>query len=187
MDCREADELMMKYMDGTMSEEEALRLGSHVEPCINCKEAFAIYDMMIDDFSEFELIEAPKEFEAQVMEKINELPSASERMINHMDNVVNLMWGGCSVLLGIAALIATNRDLILNYMLENAYLASYAKVIQSNIEYFQNIFVNAENILYSMTTVFNAYVAESRYFILAIFAVLITIQIYIHRKEKVGA
>ena len=187
MDCKEADKLMMKYMDSVMTEAEALLLGTHIESCANCREAFAIYDMMMDDFSDLELMEAPEGFELEVMEKINELPTVSEKIMNNMDNANNLVWGTFSVLLGIATLITMNRDLILKYMISNETLNPYAQMVTENIEYFQTIFTNIETSFYAMLTVFNTYIAEGKYFILVVFAVLIAVQVYIYRKEKVDA
>ena len=187
MGCKEADELMMKYMDSVMTEEEAMRLGVHIESCASCKEAFSIYDMMMDDFLDLELIEAPDGFELQVMEKINELPLVSEKIKNSVDNATTLVWGTFSVLLGAATLITMNRDVILDYMISSETLAPYAQMIQVNMEHFEMIFANAQATLYSMLTVFNTYIAGSRYIILTIFVGLIVAQLYIYRKEKVDA
>ena len=145
-----------------------------------------IYDMMLDDFSEFELIPAPDNFSLQVMEKIKALPAPVEKAESRMENATNFVWGTFSVLLGIATLIALNRETILNYMLANESLERYARLVEANVTYFEDIFANAQESFYMMTTILNTYLTESRYLILTIVVVLVSAQIYIYRKEKVG-
>lgn len=77
MNCERANELIMKYMDGTITENEAIQLNLHINECQTCKEEFAVYDSILEEFESFKYVEPPKGFDEAVMEKIHALPDVS--------------------------------------------------------------------------------------------------------------
>ncbi len=73
MDCKMSDMLIMKYMDGDIDENEAKLLNSHILTCEACRKEFYFYDSMIKNFEAMPEIEAPQNFEVEVMAKIETL------------------------------------------------------------------------------------------------------------------
>ncbi|MFV0440152.1 MAG: anti-sigma factor family protein [Lachnospirales bacterium] len=83
MDCRAIDELLMKYMDGTLNSDEAVELNKHVAYCDKCKEEFMAYESMLKHFDIMDNNEEYLDytFVQDVMEEIESLD------INHRKNV----------------------------------------------------------------------------------------------------
>ncbi|MFV0518724.1 MAG: anti-sigma factor family protein [Lachnospirales bacterium] len=54
MNCNCASELMMKYMDGTLQQDEGIELKKHLSSCNKCKEEFAIFEDMLKNFDNME-------------------------------------------------------------------------------------------------------------------------------------
>ena len=73
MDCKMSDMLIMKYMDGEINEMEAGMLNAHILECEACRKEFYFYDTMVKGFETLPEIEAPQNFEMEVMSKIKAL------------------------------------------------------------------------------------------------------------------
>lgn len=67
MQCKEINNLVMKYFDGNISELEREIILKHNEKCCSCAEEFEILRSAIDTLEEFPDIEVPVGFEARVM------------------------------------------------------------------------------------------------------------------------
>lgn len=73
MDCSMSDMLIMKYMDGEITESEAMLLNEHILQCEACRKEFYLFDRMTKGFESLPEIEAPEGFEMAVMAKIEAL------------------------------------------------------------------------------------------------------------------
>ncbi len=72
MQCREIDALVMKYLDGNISEIEMELIKKHNENCASCAEEFAVLSDAIYTLEELPDIEVPEGFTARVMSSIKE-------------------------------------------------------------------------------------------------------------------
>lgn len=70
MQCKEINDLVMKYFDGSICELEREMIIRHNESCSRCAEEFAVLREALDTLEELPEIEAPAGFEARVMEGI---------------------------------------------------------------------------------------------------------------------
>ena len=74
--CEEYAALLDAYLDGELTEEEALRVREHIEACSGCRryieDALAIREILAGAVEE----EAPEDFAAQVMEAVRRTPQA---------------------------------------------------------------------------------------------------------------
>ncbi|MDR1913749.1 MAG: zf-HC2 domain-containing protein [Clostridiales bacterium] len=120
MDCESANSLMMKYMDGDLSEHEAARLNHHITECAACKEEFMLYDSIVKDFSALTLVKAPDDLESRVMSSIYALPAYTGQTVSH---IMYGFWGLIAVIMSLGALLVMNRDYILEQMALNPSFA----------------------------------------------------------------
>jgi len=181
--CNKTDELLMKYMDGSIDEFDAAKLGEHLSGCPQCRADFEIYDNIMKGFSEIELTPAPEGFEERVMCRVAELPSHAVKLNANIENMLCLIWGGVSVLFGIGFLMTLNRGAIMEYLYSRPELAEYASIMELLGEYGA---VLADSLMITVNqTIISAteYVLASRYFLLAVLAVLAAVQIVIHRRS----
>ncbi len=75
MNCSSASDLMMKYMDGTLQQDEVVELNKHLSFCEKCKEEFAIFDDILKQFDVMEE-DAPQlgqDFTDAVMAKVYDI------------------------------------------------------------------------------------------------------------------
>ena len=184
MDCHEVDELLMKYMDDTLNEPEAAKLGEHLTGCPECAADFKMYDEMLVGFSEMELIPAPEGFEERVMSRVAELPSLAEKLNGAVENMMCLIWGGISVLFGLGFLAALNRDAIMAYLYSHPELAGYAGAMEQVGEYSAAFAGSLMLTVNQMIASSAEYASASRYALIAILAVLAAVQIAVHRRAK---
>lgn len=70
MQCKEINNLFMKYFDGNISELEREMIIKHNEKCSNCKEEFTVLRQAIEALEELPEIEVPLGFESRVMDGI---------------------------------------------------------------------------------------------------------------------
>ncbi len=101
MDCKISDMLIMKYIDGEISEAEAATLNAHILECEACRKEFYFYDSMVKGFDTLPEIEAPKNFETEVMAKIKaldysyaEAPRTERRLLVTIAAIFSVIVGG---------------------------------------------------------------------------------------------
>jgi predicted anti-sigma-YlaC factor YlaD len=70
MQCKEINDLVMKYFDGIISELEREMIIKHNEKCSSCAEEFALLREAIETIEILPEIEAPAGFELKVMQSI---------------------------------------------------------------------------------------------------------------------
>jgi len=131
MECSKANELMMKYMDGALSEADAERLHKHIAQCDMCKADFMIYDEIVSEFSTLDEAPAPDGFVDAVMAKIGalETESASAKASVKADNILVTVWGIFTVLLGLGFVLALNRDAVSTFLASQPALAGYMETL----------------------------------------------------------
>jgi len=182
MDCPEAGEIMLKFMDGPLSARENTELEQHAEQCPACAEDFAAYTQMMADFSETELISAPDGFEEAVMRKIRELPVIA-RSSEFFDSVVYGIWGAFSVLIGLGFILILNRDALLAGMSQNPAYANLMALISPVYAYVAEAAGRVANGWEAVMSDVSAYSEQIKYAVVAIFAVLAAVQFFMHRRE----
>ena len=186
MECSKANELMMKYMDGAISTQEAERLHKHIEQCEDCKADFLIYDEIVTGFSTLDETPAPDGFTEAVMAKIESLEteSASAKASVKADNILVTVWGIFSVLFGLGFALAMNREAISEFLSSRPALAGYMETL-APIGVMAGDF--ASGITAAVETIFmqaSAFLADTKYVILAIAACLALAQVILSFREK---
>lgn len=115
MDCKMSDMLIMKYMDGELSENEAKMLNAHILDCEACRKEFYLYDSMIKEFEAMPEICAPDGFELEVMAKVTALNhnyATVQYKVEH--KTLGVVLGVFSVILACGAGVFVFREPILN-------------------------------------------------------------------------
>lgn len=143
MRCAEADLLMMKYMDGEITSQEAEKLNEHILTCKKCEEAFFIYDGMVAEMSSMPQFDAPEGFENAVMAKISALP-ATQSIYSVRDKAKILIAGTFAMLLSIGALLIAYRDTIIYNLAKSQRFGAY---MQNLIPLVERIEIQKENVI----------------------------------------
>lgn len=147
MNCLDCEQLFMRYMDNELTEKEALILRDHLDICPKCNEEFLIYDKILTDFTNLDLIDAPVNFEINIMEKINQLPKIHENVAALKENAFHVVWGIISILIGISVVLLIYKDQIVEYL-------SQSDVFSGLLVQFKPVSDFANNILLNLSTQF---------------------------------
>ncbi|MDR1531242.1 MAG: zf-HC2 domain-containing protein [Clostridiales bacterium] len=182
MNCAKADELMMRYMDGTLSEDDAVLLKKHLDTCAACAEDFSLYDEIVTHFSEDTLVSAPEGFEKAVMERIRALPALVARP--ELDTLLYLVWGAVSVLFGIGLIVFFNRDAIIESLAANPAFARYIDLLPPVSDYVTTVLADVSQTVSAVADSVQAYISSFRYLLLIIFVILAAAQMVIARRFK---
>ncbi len=74
MTCNNANELIMKHMDGLLSKEESMELNQHLTVCDKCKQEFEVFNNLLQNFDyECEIVnnvDLGEDFNRSVMEEV---------------------------------------------------------------------------------------------------------------------
>jgi len=183
LNCNKADLLIMKYMDGLISDEEIIKLKEHISVCDKCKEDFMVYNKILDEFSDnSNIINAPSDFEEQVMAKIDFVYSGNtERSIN----ILCFIWGLFSVFAGLGTILIINKEKIIEFISNVPNLSGYLELISKAeiyAEEFKNSFISVVETTFNTCT---HYIDSLKYVSLIIFVILIAAQYLIYKKGKV--
>lgn len=188
MNCSRAEKLMMDYIDNTLSADDAKKLNEHLKVCENCKESFLIYEMFQDAIQDEEIIEAPENFEKELMIKISDItPSYITKENISMDSLNAIIWGTFAMLFGIGIMFNLYDDSILTYVAQNEYISNFYNVITpiGNLisKYINESFAYFQNIVLSM----NNLITYSKVICAVLVAILSLVQIKIKKTDKVDA
>ena len=183
MDCEKANGLMMKYMDGVLTESDAASLNRHIQTCGRCKEDFSVYDGIISGFSEMELCEPPEGFELRVMNIVRQLPEAGLKSISRpLFGVLGVF----SILLGLGVILAMNKDALLNW------IGQYP-VLKPLLDIYAPLSAAVGNISYQVSAALaqaSSYLRQvwpNLYYVpLLLFGALAAAQFVIYRRERVS-
>ncbi|MDR1706020.1 MAG: zf-HC2 domain-containing protein [Clostridiales bacterium] len=183
-ECERAGELMMKYMDGELTEREILKLREHLEVCPACKEDFITYDFIHEELSQGAgLISPPDGFVKAVMTKVSALPSPKKIAAAAFDTKLRTLWAVISALFGVAFLLVWYKDPILSYMSGISWLSGYVGAIIPAVDrlygaaasFFSNISA------FAMTAL--DFISAYKYVFFAGFCVLCGVQFFISRRR----
>lgn len=185
MDCNKADDYIMKYMDGEITDNEAVMLNEHLLNCKMCRESFNIYDSMLNEFMSQELIKAPEGFEIQVMAKISVLDENMALVhYNAKNKIGEIIWGTFTILFASGTILVLYRDHIINSLLNNPYIGDKVQLlipVADSVNYQAEVFKSAAE---QTVSYFNTTIANSVGIIFSILAVLCALQFYILRKKR---
>lgn len=185
MDCNKANKLMMDYMDLNISEEDEFSLRNHLKECEECRESFELYTQILDEFSldANNIIEAPEDFEANIMEKIEYV---EPRYIKEKDNkniIAYVSLGMTSLFISMFILASLNKDVLLNNSEKMPILYKYYL-------FFENIFnISIDNISLSaiwksITTIFPYVLEGLKYTSILGLIFIIVAQYLLYRRES---
>ena len=159
MNCKTAENLIMSYMDNTLSEEEALKLNEHLKECEECREAFEMYEMITKDFETTEfMVKAPDDFEEKLMSKIQGItPAYLLRKKMSLEEIHCIIWGSFAMLLGIGLALNIYSEPIMEYIAMNEQLLNFYSMlspIEAVInEYVLEVFNFIEKLMVDMSGV----------------------------------
>lgn len=71
MDCKRAEELIMEYLDGVISDNDRIELMKHTDKCFKCKEELSLMLETVGMIENLEEINPPEDIENIVMESID--------------------------------------------------------------------------------------------------------------------
>ena len=94
LDCEKSNEYMIKYIEGTLNEEELLAFSEHIENCPNCMEEFETYCKItaeIGDTLPFEKDDISDEFECKIMKKISGFEFRTEKVLICIIGITSLV------------------------------------------------------------------------------------------------
>ncbi|HHW66418.1 MAG: hypothetical protein PWP07_1932 [Epulopiscium sp.] len=186
MECNHADKLMMKYMDGILTMEEAQKLNFHITECESCRESFFTYQMVMDELRDESAMKAPDGFESEVMAKIKDIEidyKLKEPM--PIENISAMLWGVFSLLFGIGVLLCIYNQPVLKFLLENPYTKDWAQAMIPTMdllnEYINDIKTKLQEFVSDGGQIFTVV----KMIAVPVLTVLASIKYYIYRKKKV--
>ena len=159
MDCKKAENLIMKYMDGQLSQNDAQLLNEHIKNCPKCKEEFLLFDSMMNEAAEIskEVIRAPEGFEKAVMAKIH-TQEEKQYAYGRNDRLRMACIGVVLLFLGAGYIFTVYKNAIIAKLYEYPVFSQYLNEVvpfSQNIQSYENsalktaegIFAYADNLL----------------------------------------
>lgn len=176
---------------------------------MDCKDDFEIFELLQDIETEefpwemlyardFEIIEAPEGFEKRVMKCIYELEECRSKPVKLsklsamipaeiLENLIYIVWGVVSVLLGAGFILALNEEHIVSFFNNSPALEQYAEFLQSVAQFIDNSVLNLAMAFEFLLNQALLFLDGYRYFFLLVFVVLVTIQLFIYKRSNVQA
>jgi len=109
MDCTIAENLTMKYAEGTITPPESQGLVKHVLSCESCREFYLLFDEMLEQTTTDDLEKVPGDFTRNVMLAVKALPCREAKVKRSAGSVVySVLWGFSVMILGLALLLVFN-------------------------------------------------------------------------------
>ena len=184
MDCNKANKLMMDYMDFNISEEDNFLLEKHLEECEECRESFELYTQILDEFSlDADIIEAPEDFEINIMEKIEHIEPDYIKEKSKKNMVTYVFLGMTSLMFSLFLIVSLNKDVFLANPEKSPLLYTY-------YNFFDNIF-NISLERFNISVIWQGissalpYVIEGlKYTSIIVIVCMIVAQYLLHRRES---
>ena len=183
MDCEKAGALMMKYMDGVLTENEAGSLHQHIKVCARCEEDFLAYDGIMNNFAEMSLSEPPEGFEIRVMEIVRQLPEVGLKSVHR---ALYGVLGVFSVLLGLGIILNMNKESLLNWVDRYPQLQPLARIYAPISDAVGNISLQVSSAAAQILSVLRQAGSGLSYVPLLLFALLAAAQFVMYRRERVA-
>ncbi|MDR1560077.1 MAG: zf-HC2 domain-containing protein [Clostridiales bacterium] len=184
MECEKAGDLMMKYMDGVLTDAEAASLNRHIQTCGHCKEDFLVYDGIMNDFSDMTLSEAPEGFERRVMAIIAQLPEMGAKSVNLP---VYGIIGVFSLLLSLGFILVMNKEAMLSWMYQYPELEPLRNLFVPASAAVDDISMQVSSALAQMSSYLRQAGSNLSYVTLILFGLLAAAQFVIYRRERAVA
>jgi len=155
MVCEKSNELMMRYMDGLLDDFDEMNLHKHLETCDACSEDFAVYTEMLMGFNHnnFEVVDAPEDFAANVMAQIDDINLYFPEKVRNRGRVFDIclfaLWGAMLAVITSAALIYGFNEQISTWLATNelhALYAAYAPVADFVVGFGTSLGAHAANV-----------------------------------------
>ncbi|WP_250278509.1 anti-sigma factor family protein [[Clostridium] colinum] len=182
MNCNKANKLMMDYMDFNISQEDEFLLKNHLKECNECKESFELYNEILEEFSLDcnTIIEAPEDFEINIMEKIEHIEPRYIKDKVKKNMVTYVFLAMTSLVFSLFLIVYLNKDVL---------LSNQSSILYKYYSFFENIFsisIETFNISYIWESILSIlpYVLEGLKYtsILTIIAIIIAQYILYRRK-----
>ena len=187
MECSKANEMMMRFMDGTLSEDDAARLHKHLASCDGCRADFAIYDEIVADFLTLEETPAPDGFVEAVMARVEALEPVSKKVNEKIDNILVAVWGGFSVLFGLGFALSLNREAVMSFLASQPAFAGYMETLAPVAVMVGDFVTGLGAAAETLFTQSLAFLSGAKYIVLAIAACLALATVILTRREKAAA
>lgn len=181
MDCDYASALMMSYIDNNLSESQIKSLNEHLSQCNLCNEDFSIYKEMMSEFSYTETVNAPSDFEYNVMKTVNDLSLYNSKN-NEKSDLFYWLYSSVSILVGFGFVLYNNSDAVLKYFYDKPELHSFAKATLPTLYMFFDFAENFATESYSFFASFSSLLLSARYYFIPIL-LFISIVIYIYKNR----
>lgn len=185
MDCNKANKLMMDYMDLNISEEDNFLLEKHLEECKECRESFGLYTQILDEFSldADNIIEAPEDFEINIMEKIEHIEPRYIKEKTKKNMVAYVFLGMTSLVFSLFLIVSLNQDVFLSNPEQYPIIYGYYK-------FFENIFnisidtLNISSIWALLNTILPYIIEGLKYTSIITIACMAIAQFLLRRRES---
>gem|GEM_PF-4733060 len=148
MRCEDADLLMMKYIDGEITSQEAEKLNQHLLACNKCKESFLVYEGMLCEMNDMLQVDTPEGFECAIMAKIKALPQVKS-IYSTRDKVKIWVAGTFAMLLSIGAILISYRDAIIFSLAKSPHFGVY---MQNLLPLVVRVEAQTENVISTFNT-----------------------------------
>lgn len=127
LDCNKANKLIMDYMDFNISKEDEFLLQNHLKECPQCREDFELYTQILEEFTldTQNTVEAPENFELNVMKKIENIEPTYIREKNNKNIVAYAILTVTALMFSMFFIIYLNKDAFLNIEEQMPVLYNY--------------------------------------------------------------
>lgn len=190
MKCIEANNYIMKYMDGEITSDEATTLNEHLLKCQSCKQEFDIYESMIVQFEALPNFEAPDGFELEVMTQITALSENIYQVDYQLkeksaDSLWKGIWGTFTVLIGAGTILVLYRDPIMASLAQNPYVGTQIQRMMPVADKVAQASQIIKLVIDKTVSAADVVLSNSMGIVFAMLAVICGVQVYLlHRKRK---
>ena len=187
MVCEKYGDLMMKYMDGILDDFEQMNLDKHIEACEACREDFAIYQEMMTgfDYKNEEIIEAPENFVACLMEKVDDMniyfPKKVRDRGRMLDNAIFVIWGVMAAALAAGTALFLSGEAIFGWLQANG-LTAVTVFMQPFADFAMGFGMTLEYYTQTASGWLGANISDFAIVFLLVFVALVGVQFYMSPK-----
>lgn len=177
MNCTEAKEYMMKYLDGERNDIQEAHFRQHLKACIKCSEEFSCMEEIFTGLEAASIIEPPEDFESRVMEKVNAFEASrrekSSRMLVLLYNIATLV---SIALLMVFVADVKQGGIIGAYESIRDYFSSFTGIVSAVAGIVGDILALLGNVVVMMFEVFISLIKSFYYIFIALIVLLLAIQ-----------